>query len=149
MTTPYNEMNDEQLSALIAEQVMGWRVQWFDRFYHNINNNNEWSQNRATSKENCHHTPVAYWKDLEDCCLHQVDEWNPAGEDGIADAMLVVEKMRAQQFAVGLACDEDSEQWSATFDNINGPFTAEDKSLPRAICLAAIDATTNTTAEQR
>lgn len=119
-------MTDRELDALIAENVMGWEIRWLG----------------------CE--PHHYWEPDDG----RGGRWNdrlPEYSTDIAAAFQVVEKMKRVRlwfsccYQTGALRDDLSAMaWSCRFRGFKRGESIEgfhgDKSLPRAICLAALKA---------
>jgi hypothetical protein len=111
------------LDELTATKVMGWHKA--DAF------------NEASA-------PFLVWRDKAEMFEHTENEWNPSVN--IEQAMQVLEKMIADGYKE-TAMVYEREGWIVefykedVFDDVGND--ARDKSLPRAICLAALKAKEN------
>lgn len=131
-----------KIDAIVAERVMGFVVQWFDRHY---SGDGDWSQQPAESKAECKHYPVAYWKNQAGQSVHEVSDFSPSTD--MNHAMEIVEKYRAAGSVVTM--EGFPSAWRV---NIGAPSpdggipewnwknNVEHNSLPLAICLAALRA---------
>lgn len=163
VTVTSKEISDRDLDALIAERVMGIQgpFGWSgpprdnDTFWSHINSVLYATEEEATSRykeyvvakhgslcgkiDEGHEASFCYWK----------DEWGPLVVDDystdIASAMQVVEKMQEQGWVVTL--NSLGSKWETSFIKWNGSnaqyFKVDADSLPKAIVLAALEATKN------
>lgn len=141
-----NELSNEELNALIAEKVMGLQVLgvtacerdpecgYLEVPYDPIDGRGE---SRSIYLRNCRcdnekrATDTDYFGHFAGC-VEVVPDYSLC----IADAMLVVEKMREKEFDVEMEAASEG-CWMVKMNEV----TEFDDSLPRAICLAALAAT--------
>lgn len=117
-------MTDKELNHLVADKVMGWAT--------HCRNTVHWT---LKEKANDVGYPV----------LSETGVWAPAFK--IEDAWMVVEKMRADEYILIIedrqsmnSSDDYKSIWNVIFRGGNVEYTAEDKYICRAICLAALHA---------
>lgn len=113
-----------ELDCRIAREVMGWDI---------IGRTDDWSQKGFLYMGGDY---GQLHEKLPDGRYHQV-KWSPS--TSIADAFLVVEKMKERDFY--FSAEWDCNDWAVNFADDNDSYCEIDsKSLPMAICLAALSA---------
>lgn len=132
----YAHLSDEELDAAVAEQVMGWTKVVVNEYARENDPAlalmprpcfwvTEFGVNHCRTKE--------YW---------EAKRWRPSSD--MNAAMEVVEKMRDRGWFGEMCADSDPDDpWYASFHQRghNNQVSIWGKSLPRAICEAALSAT--------
>lgn len=112
-----------ELDALIAERVMGWRSEEME----------------------CYGSTVTYWRDARGI-REEDSSWSPSTSWDAAGQVVVIMRSKGYEFAL-IGDDREAQDYAAEFDKRDGNigettyiWGKRAPAAPLAICLAALDA---------